>query len=136
MDPAFFIVLFLLHPAYGLIAVGGAAMLAALGILNEVVSHRSLVSASDASVRAHQHIGSAVRNAEIVEAMGLIDRIVARWRQANAEAAVMARRGHLRSEAISASSRSLRLSLQVLLIAVGAASSSSVRWGRARCSPP
>ncbi|BBK32407.1 ATP-binding cassette subfamily C protein [Stella humosa] len=119
--PLFFIVLFLLHPAYGLIAVGGAAMLAALGILNEVVSHRSLVSASDASVRAHQHIGSAVRNAEIVEAMGLIDRIVARWRQANAEAAVMARRGHLRSEAISASSRSLRLSLQVLLIAVGAA---------------
>lgn len=119
--PLFFVVLFLLHPVYGGIAVGGAALLTALGVINEIVSHRSLVSSSDASVRAHQHIGSAVRNAEIVEAMGLMDRIIGRWRQANGEAAVMARRGHLRSEAIAATSRSLRLSLQVLLIAAGAA---------------
>ncbi len=119
--PLFFVVLFVLHPAYGVIAVAGAVILISLGVINEIVSHRSLVSSSDASVRAHQHIGSALRNAEIVEAMGLMDRIILRWRQANAEAAVLARRGHLRSEAIAAMSRSLRLSMQVLLIAVGAA---------------
>lgn len=118
--PLFFVILFLLHPAYGLIGVGGAVTLATLGIINEIVSHRSLVSSNDASVQAHQHIGSAVRNAELVEAMGLTGRIVHRWRQANAEAAVLARRGHLRSEAIAATSRSLRMSTQVLLIAVGA----------------
>ncbi|WP_374440996.1 type I secretion system permease/ATPase [Stella sp.] len=119
--PLFFVVLFLMHPAYGVIGIGGAALLTVLGIVNEVVSHRSLVSSSDASVKAHQHIGSALRNAEIVEAMGLIDRILVRWRQANGEAAILARRGHLRSEAIAALSRMLRLSLQVLLIATGAA---------------
>ncbi|MCC7275258.1 MAG: type I secretion system permease/ATPase [Alphaproteobacteria bacterium] len=119
--PLFFLVLFLLHPAYGLIGLGGAVMLAGLGIVNEIVSHRSLVAASDASVRAHQHIGAAVRNAEIVEALGIVDRIVARWRLANGEAALLARRGHLRAESIAAASRALRLSLQVLLIAIGAA---------------
>ena len=119
--PLFFVVLFLLHPAYGAIAVAGAVLLTALGVINEIVSHRSLVSSSDASVQAHQHIGSAVRNAEIVEAMGLMDRIIVRWRQANGEAAAMARRGHLRSEAIAALSRFVRLALQVLLIATGAA---------------
>ena len=119
--PLFFIVLFLLHPYYGLIGVGGALLLTLMGIVNEIVSHRSLVASSDASVRVHQHVGSAVRNAEVVEAMGLMDRIVARWRQANGEASVLARRGHLRSETISAASRMVRASLQVLLIAVGAA---------------
>ncbi|MGE0724962.1 MAG: type I secretion system permease/ATPase [Alphaproteobacteria bacterium] len=119
--PLFFAVLFMLHPAYGVLGVVGAILLVVMGIVNQIVTHRSLIEAGDASVRAFRHIGSAVRNAEIVEGLGLIDRVVARWRLANGEAAVLARRGHLRAEAITATSRAIRLMLQVLLIAIGAA---------------
>ena len=69
--PMFLVVLFLLHPAYGAVACGAAVLLLALSIATDFLTRRPLAEANEAAARAFAEVGSTVRHAEAIEAMGL-----------------------------------------------------------------
>ena len=63
---------------------------------------------------------AAVRQAEAIEALGMLDALVGRWRGSRREVADAVERGELLARAASAAARSLRMAIQVAMLATGA----------------
>jgi ABC-type protease/lipase transport system fused ATPase/permease subunit len=83
-SPAFLVLVWMLHPILGIVAMGSAALLFALGLLNEYVTRSQNVKASLAQIAATQQAEATVRNAETVRAMGTLPALVERWRRSGA----------------------------------------------------
>jgi ABC-type protease/lipase transport system fused ATPase/permease subunit len=81
-------VVFLLHPALGAVAAGGAALLLAPALLNEAATAPALRRVNTAAALAAQRRAEgAFRDAEAIEAMGMLPAVLGRWREAAAECA-------------------------------------------------
>lgn len=118
--PVFLIVVFFLHSILGVIALAGALLLFSMAVINEAMT-RSLIAASGtASIKAMQQAEAAVRNADAIEAMGLMPNLIARWNKVSSEASRDQASAGFRSGLISSTSRFLRLMLQVSLMGTGA----------------
>ncbi len=117
--PIFMAVLLLIHPAFAVVAVVALVLMVGLGLLTEFIARRPAGRANEAALRAQGEIAAAIRNAEVIEAMGMLTAISHRWlngqRQALGSAAVGART----AKAIGAISRSVRMALQIAMLATG-----------------
>lgn len=83
--PIYLVLIFLLHPVLGLFATCGALLLVFLTLLTELRTRGPTKEAS-ASAGARQMFGESVRrNAEVIQAMGLGDRMSERWRELSAK---------------------------------------------------
>ncbi len=118
--PIFVAVIFVMHPLLGWIALGGALVLFGLALANELATGRLLQVSGGASIRALRQAEAAVRNADVVEAMGMTPNLVRRWRRQNAEALALLARASNRSGWITASSKFARLCLQIGMLGTGA----------------
>lgn len=119
-SPLFFVVLALLHPAFALVAAVGALLMVLLGVVNEIVIHKAQRTASEAAVRSNAGLSAALRNAEAIEAMGMLGSLTRRWRRDSDTAQAASARVAERAIVIRAISTGLRLALQVTLIATAA----------------
>jgi len=81
--PLFLIGLFLFHPAIGFTALLGTIAIIAMTLLNERISRGAAKSTMDMSAQRQVLADATQRNAEIVKALGMTDRLTARWSQAN-----------------------------------------------------
>jgi PrtD family type I secretion system ABC transporter len=118
--PVFLVVLFMLHPWLGVFALIGALFLFALAVTNEMATRDLLMRAGGASVRALNRAESAVRNADVVEAMGMTGSLVRRWNRENKDAVAMQALASYRSGTITAVSKFARLCLQIGILSLGA----------------
>ncbi|MFT4053739.1 MAG: type I secretion system permease/ATPase [Novosphingobium sp.] len=118
--PLFLLVMFVFHPWIGALALGGIVVLATLAWLNDRVSHDLLRQAGSLSVQATQGVEMQLRNADAIEAMGMLGRLFHLWR--------VPHRGYVRRQAIASErnaligsiSRTVRLALQSLVLGLGA----------------
>ncbi|MGH7090202.1 MAG: ABC transporter transmembrane domain-containing protein, partial [Stellaceae bacterium] len=118
--PIFVIALFILHPYLGLVGLFGAVALFACAVLNEFATKGPLQRANAATMRTRQRAEAALRNAEVIRAMGLADGVVRLWRGQMAETNEAVRAAGVRGSAILGTSRFLRLMLQIVILGVGA----------------
>ncbi|MFC1602758.1 type I secretion system permease/ATPase [Pseudomonadota bacterium] len=118
--PIFLAIIFLLHPTLGWIATGGAVVLFALAVVNDVISRKSLQQSAAVSIDGLKQAESAVRNADAIMAMGLMDNLHNRWSKRNGEALALLADANARSGMLSALSKFTRLGLQVIMMGVGA----------------
>ncbi len=119
--PVFLSIIFLLHPTLGWVAFAGAVGLFSLALLNERATRKPLAAAGRGSSIALRSADAAVRNADVIEAMGMGGRIVERWRQQENDGALE----HLslasaRSGTINAASKFIRLLVQIGVMGTGA----------------
>lgn len=77
-------------------------------------------SASKLNIEAMRQADSAVRNADVIEAMGLMPNLIQRWDRHNAEAIRKQSAASVRSSSIVATSRFFRLLFQVAILGTGA----------------
>ena len=70
--PIFVVVIFMLHAVLGWVALGGALLLFALAIANELATRRPLRQSSGEMSRAVRSAEAATRNADAIEAMGML----------------------------------------------------------------
>ena len=105
--PIYLAVIFLLHPVLGWIATGGALLLFLLGLVNELSTRSLLARSGGSSIRALQQAEAAVRNADAIEAMGLISNLVSRWDKVNSESLSMQTRAGGRAGVLSPDDRAL-----------------------------
>ena len=77
--PIYLVVIFLMSPALGWFALGGALVLLVLAVLNERLSKPRLDEAQKYSLQSQQALTNNLRNAEIIEAMGMLPQIRERW---------------------------------------------------------
>ncbi len=118
--PFFLLVLFLLHPLYGIIGLTGALMLTATAFATEVLARRPAARASKASGQLHVETASAIRNAEVITAMGMLPAVAARWRSAQARAVEDVERGRGFAKGLSAVAKTLRIAFQLAIVSAGA----------------
>ena len=77
--PIFLAIIFLLHPMLGFIALAGGGVLLALAIANNAVTRKPLEVAGKISSALSGAIDSSMRNAEVIEAMGMFQNFRHRW---------------------------------------------------------
>ena len=118
--PIFIAVIFLFHPLLGWLSVAGATLLFALALLNELATRKLLMMSGGASIKSLRFAESAVRNADVIEAMGMMPNVVRRWHRENAWMLDLQARASGRSGGITAVSRFFRLCLQIAMLGVGA----------------
>jgi PrtD family type I secretion system ABC transporter len=81
--PVFLIALFLFHPAIGFTALLGTAAIIAMTLLTERISRGAAKAAMDMSAQRQVLADATQRNAEVIRALGMMDRLTARWSEAN-----------------------------------------------------
>src|SRR6202044_3025280 len=67
----FLFVLFMLHWAYFLIVLIGGGLIVAIAVLDQFLTSRTLTSSIGATIRAHQFAEDGLRNADLLEGMGI-----------------------------------------------------------------
>lgn len=92
--PVFLVLIWLLHPWLGVLATGSTALLVALGVLNELYTRSPTARANRAQIAATQQAEEAIRNAEVVWAMGMLPAMLRRWCDTNRDGLAAARRAN------------------------------------------
>jgi len=73
------VILFLMSPALGWFAVAGALVQFLIGIVNERRIREPMMAANRASISAQSYADGAIRNAQVIESMGMLVHIHKRW---------------------------------------------------------
>jgi PrtD family type I secretion system ABC transporter len=81
--PIFLIALFLFHPAIGMTALLGTASIVVMTLLSERMSRGAAKAAMDSCAQRQVLADVTQRNAEVIRALGMMDRFTIRWSQAN-----------------------------------------------------
>jgi PrtD family type I secretion system ABC transporter len=116
----FIIVLFFIHPSLGIIAIISGAVLTAMAILNEFKTKPILDKAGEYSIRSGHYADIAARNAEAVEAMGMIGNILKIWHTTGDKALAFQSQASKRASAISGATKFFRQMVQVSVTGTGA----------------
>lgn len=118
--PVYLAVIYVLHPLLGHVALAGAVLLFGLAVANDRLTHQALKDANEAGRQARSTGQAALRNAEVIDAMGLNTGVIRRWaRDSEASLAHHAIAAD-RAAAVVGSARFARLLVQVALLAAGA----------------
>jgi PrtD family type I secretion system ABC transporter len=118
--PVFIVMSALLHPLLGLIALASALALFVVGVANERATRWSLKEAAGRSIAALQRVEAAVRNAEVVQAMGMRADFLRRWSDLSEQALALQVRAGDRNAILVGFSKFLRLFAQIMILGCGA----------------
>ena len=118
--PIYIIVLFIFHPAFGFFAIFAAIVLVGITIANEYSTKDKLAEANNLSRASTIYVDSNIRNAEVVNAMGMRNNISKIWADKYY--------GFLNAQNIASDSagvwsnlsKSLRVMFQSLILGLGA----------------
>ncbi len=118
--PIYVGLMFLFHLYFGAVAVLSMLLLAGLAIWNEVATRTDLAEANRESIEATQFAQRNLRNAEVVEAMGMLPRLRARWQVRQMKVLVLQSQASTKASLINALSRTFRLTVQSAVLGLGA----------------
>ncbi|MCR5876522.1 type I secretion system permease/ATPase [Phenylobacterium sp. J426] len=118
--PVFLIVLFIIDPLVGAVTLAGAAVLLVLAILQHRATQGAMRDANEAAIKSYAFTDAALRNGEVVRAMGMLPTLGAAWAR---HRHVTIERGAVAAEYSNAYTdliKFVRMGMQVLIIALGA----------------
>jgi len=118
--PIYVAVLFLFHPWFGWTAIGCAVILLALAIINEQSTGKVLAAANKESIGSTLQTNKNLRNAEVIESMGMLDSLMSRWSLRHKKVLLLQSRASDRSGIITSISKTFRLLVQSLILGLGA----------------
>ena len=118
--PIFVLGCFILHPYYGYIASGGAALIFGFAIANELLTRKHLKAATLSAVQAGSYASSTFRNAEVLHAMGMLSGFRERWLVRSDEGLQLQATASDRAGHLAAASKFIRAFLQVSILGMGA----------------
>ncbi len=118
--PLYFAVIFMFHWVLGLLAVTGAAILLLISLVNELASKKSVASAARFATRSAAFVETGRRNAEVLQAMGMMETFQQRWLDVHRTSVSHHLRAADVSGTMSVMSKVTRLFLQSLMLAGGA----------------
>lgn len=118
--PLFIGIIFIFHPWLGWFAVGGALILIAITTLNQLLTAKRVAEAQHTVEAAHRFADNAKRASELVRSQGMLGPIVERFMDRRTEALAKNMGAVDWTGAFSTFTKSFRLSLQSLVLALGA----------------
>jgi len=118
--PIFLLILALMNPWLGLLGLVGGALLFALAVINEQVSRAPLKHEVRAAISDREAVDQALKNAEALQAMGMLKGFLLRWSEQNTGTLAAQLEAGERGGTVVGISKFLRLTLQILILGVGA----------------
>jgi len=115
----FLLIIFLFHPALGVLAAVCTLALIALAILNERLAQPSVARLRETSQQASRVVESMLRHAETVTSMGLTRAMTSRWQRHSLQSQAVQLDLSRTSGAVNATSRVMRQAVQVLMLGYG-----------------
>ena len=118
--PIFMLVLFVIDPAIGATTLIGGVVLVILAVLQDRATHATLKQANEAAIQSYSFTDSALRNGEVVRALGMLPVLGRQWAKLRylsvSSGSLAAQSGGAYSGAI----RFVRMLIQIMIIALGA----------------
>ncbi|MBL8392856.1 MAG: type I secretion system permease/ATPase [Candidatus Accumulibacter sp.] len=118
--PIYVLVIFMLHVQLGVFALIGVLLLVVLAVVNERVSAGPLGEAQKLAMAANAQANNNLRNAEVIEAMGMLPAIRSRWFKLHQKFLVQQALASDRAGVLNAITRFVRISMQSLALGYGA----------------
>lgn len=118
--PLYLALCFVFHFWIGFTALVGAILLVGLTLLTEALTRASVAAASQSAAARLGLLEAGRRNAEVLRAMGMVERLFTRWAGVNAHYIGMQQHSSDVVGGLGAMSRVLRMLLQSSVLAVGA----------------
>ena len=116
--PIFLVIIFIINPAMGWAAVAGALVMFVLGVMNDRLTRSTLNEAQGYSSKAFQAAEAAVRNAAVIESMGMRRNILSRWHKENERVLNLQGKASDRAAVFQAISKSARMLIQMIIMSV------------------
>lgn len=113
-------VIFMIHPYIGIITLLGGIIIVASAFFNAIATNKTLGEATEFSIKSLTQAEIASRNAEVVEAMGMMKNVTKNWAQYNSASLAKQSMASYRNGAISNFSRFIRNVMQMAVTGVGA----------------
>lgn len=118
--PIYMAVAFMVHPALGAIMLGGSVVLVFIAYLNNISTQKPLADANSSAMAASHFADNHLRNAEVIESMGMLPGLRNRWMKLHTQTLSLQTLASDRGAKLSGTSRFIRMFLQSLILGAGA----------------
>ncbi len=118
--PIYLAVIFLIHPVLGWLSVAGAIVLVILTLATEWATKGPLSQANTAAIQSSNYATNNLRNAEVIEAMGMLSSLRRRWYEKYQNVIALQAIASDRAGTITSITKFVRISLQSLVLGLGA----------------
>lgn len=118
--PIYIAVMFMFHPWYGWVALGSAIVLLCLASLNEKMTGKALAEANKENISANLYTTKNLRNAEVIESMGMLNTLIHRWSARQKNVLMLQSVASDKGGAIASISKTFRMLIQSLILGLGA----------------
>lgn len=118
--PIYLVVIFLFSPWLGVFAVVAALVLFGLAWATELATRKPLAEAQQMAAAANYFATTNLRNAEVIEAMGMLGNLKRRWLERQLKFLALQNEASDKAAVISATTKSVRIGVQSLVLGGGA----------------
>lgn len=118
--PIYLLVIALIHPLLGIVTLIGSLLLVSLAWLTEVSTRKPLTEANQAALASGSFANNSLRNAEVIEAMGMLPALRQRWFSNHLRILDLQTLASDRAAWINGLTRFVRITLQSLILGGGA----------------
>jgi ATP-binding cassette subfamily C exporter for protease/lipase len=118
--PIYLGVVFLVHPWLGFLSLAGAIVLIALAVATQWATRGLLVQANTVAVQTANDATNNLRNAEVIEAMGMLPNLRERWYEKYRKVIALQGLASDRAGSITSVTKFVRISQQSLVLGLGA----------------
>ncbi|MEW6759544.1 MAG: type I secretion system permease/ATPase [Pseudomonadota bacterium] len=118
--PIYLIVIFFFEPALGWFALGGTLVLVVLAIVNERITKAPLSEANGMAIAANTMATNNLRNAEVIESMGMLPNLIQRWFKTHGKFLQLQAEASEKAAKIASATKFVQVSLQSLVLGFGA----------------
>jgi ATP-binding cassette subfamily C exporter for protease/lipase len=118
--PVYLAVIFLFSPWLGAFALAGVLILMTLAVVNEMVSRKPMAEASTMALAAGNLATNNLRNAEVIEAMGMLPQLMSRWFKLHGRFLNLQAEASEKAGMVGAMTKFFRTALQSLILGLGA----------------
>jgi ATP-binding cassette subfamily C protein len=116
----YIVIIFMIHPYIGYVTIFGAVIIVGFAFFNAIATNKTLNESTEFSIKAMGMADIANRNAEAVEAMGMINNVRRNWAKFNKSSLAKQSVASYRNGVISNFSRFIRNLMQMAVTGVGA----------------
>ncbi|WP_442513776.1 type I secretion system permease/ATPase [Pseudomonas promysalinigenes] len=118
--PIYTTVMFFFHPWFGWMTLVCGAVLTTLAVVNHRVTGKALASANKQNVASTVVTTKTLRNAEVIESMGMLETLMNRWGKRQREILKLQSDASDKGGVVSATSKTFRIWSQSVMLAIGA----------------
>lgn len=117
--PFYLLIVFIMHPLLGSIAMAAAVLIFITAIFAELFSRGPLKDAAEQGAKANSFAETSLRNASAIKAMGMANHIGENWRQNHAEMIDGQTKASNRISILMGWSKAFRIIVQICILAAG-----------------